>query len=92
MLACFYFSLKVNFKLKQLKIVLKLIPIRNHTKTDEPTNENAVPAFELWPALIVCLLAADWSARQVFERIYRTFNFSLMFVSSPELANHQETG
>lgn len=59
MLACFYFSLKVNFKLKQLKIVLKLIPIRNHTKTDEPTNENAVPAFELWPALIVCLLAAD---------------------------------
>lgn len=37
MLACFYFSLKVNFKVKQLKIVLKLIPIRNHTKTDEPT-------------------------------------------------------
>lgn len=37
MLAYFYFSLKVNFKLKQLKIVLKLIPIRNHTKTDEPT-------------------------------------------------------
>ena len=52
---CILLFFLVSSELKQLKIALKFIPIRNHTETDEATKGNAVLAFGLWPAIIVCL-------------------------------------